>query len=89
MATSYVKSLSTNFSGSLRQAQLDREIHDDAGIPAAMYINVDGDDITIMFASALSGAELTVLGTIISTHSPVVPTSMLNDILSRLTALEV
>ncbi len=88
MPTSYVKSLSSHFSGSLRQAQLDKEIYDDAGIPAAMYIELDGDDVTIMFASALSGAEITVLGTIISAHSPVVPTSMLDDILSRLTALE-
>ncbi len=88
MPTSYVKSLSTDFSGSLREGQLDQEIFADSGIPPAMCIEVDGDVVTIMFSSALSGAEQTVLDDIIAAHSPVVPTSSLDDILSRLTALE-
>jgi hypothetical protein len=73
MASTVVKSLSSDFGGTWNQSQLHTEIEAEGGITTALTgINHEtgSDDIDIVFASALSGPETTALNSVISAHSP-------------------
>jgi len=69
--TTYNKSLSADFGGNLNQRQFHEEIESEAGITVTLQgITKTGDDIEIIFDSALSAGEQTTLNTLISNHSP-------------------
>lgn len=66
---SYTYSKTSDFSGTLDAYQLQTEIIAESSItPAIQSVNIDGDVVTIIFASALSESEQTTLATVISNH---------------------
>lgn len=71
MSTTYTKSLSTDFGGSIKLKQLHKEIEDDGTIvPNIIGITMTGDVVDITFDSALSGSEETSLNSLIAAHTP-------------------
>ncbi len=69
----YTKSLSEDLSGSLNTGQLQKEINDASSgisVDCIAVLNVNGDNVEILFASTLGGGEETALTTIISNHVP-------------------
>jgi len=70
MPTTYTKSLSSDFGGSLKSEQFHEEIVASSIVPALNAVNTTGDVVDIVFASALSGAEQTTLDTLITNHTP-------------------
>lgn len=72
MATTYTKSLSTDFGSILNTIQFQSEINAEAGIvPTCTHINTDGDDVDIVFASSLTAGEQTTLSTLTTNHTPI------------------
>lgn len=72
--TTYIKSLSTDFSGNLNSGQLVTEIETNTEItPVCLTVFNIGDDVRIKFANFLSAKEQTILNTIISIHTPALP----------------
>lgn len=72
MTTTYTKSLATDFGSSLKPHQFHKEIEDNTGItPNLIGINITDDVVDIVFDSALSGGEQTILNGLISSHAPV------------------
>lgn len=72
MATTYSKSLSTDFSGNLNPSQLRNELNADGGIsPECIVVKNSGDDVDIVFDASLSGGEETTLNNLISAHIPI------------------
>ena len=70
MATTYTKSLASDFGGSLNKGQFHREIDADGGISATLnQIEETSDVIDTTFASSLSAGEQTTLNTLISNHT--------------------
>ena len=69
---SYNKSITTDFSGVAPiEHQLQAEIKAESGITTNLQgISRNGDTVTIIFDSALSGGEETLLNTVISNHTP-------------------
>ena len=71
MATKYNYKISTDFGGSLNTRQLQDEIEADAGIPPTCnYIETYGDDVDVWFDIGLSEGEETILGGLVSAHTP-------------------
>ena len=71
MTTIYNKSLSTDFDGNLATTQLFNEIETDPGIsPTCVTISNVGDNVSIIFTTALSGGEETTLDGLITAHTP-------------------
>ncbi len=69
MATTYTKSLASDFGGNINLATLHTEIVNDGGIvPNLNGINMTDDVIDIIFDSSLSAGEQTTLDNIISSH---------------------
>lgn len=69
MSTTYTKSLSTDFGGSLSTSQLHAEIEADTNITTILEsIDLDGDVVEITFAAALSAGEETALDNLIASH---------------------
>lgn len=85
----YTYTISSDFGGdinNLNMSQLHKAIADDAGItPVFDGISMEGDNVDIIFTTALSGAEQTTLNGLISGHTPVVkPTySRKHDIIPK------
>ena len=72
MTTTYIKSLLNDLHNSWNQYQLHTEIVKNNGITETLIgITANGDEIEIVFASALSSGEQTVLNMIITNHVPV------------------
>ena len=71
VATTYTKSLATDFGGTINTDQLTTEIVGAAIAPNLVFITVDGDDVDIRFDDALSAGEQTTLDNVISAHVPV------------------
>jgi hypothetical protein len=70
MAT-YTYSLSGDFGGNINAGMLDEEITDNGSITENLsYVNVDEDDVSIIFDSALSSGEMTELNNVVSAHDP-------------------
>lgn len=73
MATTYTKSLASDFGGSLNSHQLHDEIDADGGIgPTLLRINTEDDVVDIVFDATLSAGESTTLDSLVSSHTPVV-----------------
>lgn len=75
MATTYTYSLSGDFGteDDLNSFQLVTEINANVGITVTCdYINTVGDDVDIVFASALSAGEQTLLDTDVTNHIPAI-----------------
>ena len=71
MATTYTKSLATDFGSVLDVEQLHYEIKDDSDITAVLDgITTVDDVVDIVFQQALDGGEQTQLDTLISSHVP-------------------
>jgi hypothetical protein len=69
MSTERTYSLSGDFSG-LKQDQLHTEIEEEAGITSTIEeVRVEGDVVTIRFATTLSGGEETTLDSLVSGHA--------------------
>lgn len=62
--------ISGDFTNGINLDQLTNEIEDDPGIDTAVlqYINIDNDDVDLVFDIALTGSEDTALDTLISNH---------------------
>ena len=73
MATTYTYSITTDFGGSINLDQLTMEIDDNLTVTTTLdHINRIGDQVDIIFVSALSAPELTELTTVvIPGHTPV------------------
>lgn len=71
MATTYIKSLSSDFGGNLNPSLLLDEINDNTNI-SLTCINITNiaDNVNIVFESSLDSGEQTILDNIISLHSP-------------------
>jgi hypothetical protein len=79
MTTEIIKSLATDFSGSLDTVQLRQEIIDDETITTVHHGGqIVGDVVTLFFASSLSAPELTQLDVLIAAHSPILYTNTLS-----------
>lgn len=71
MATTYTKSLTTNFGGNLNPDQILTEIEADEGIaPTCITVMNIADNVDIIFDSALDAGEQTILDGIITAHVP-------------------
>lgn len=71
MASTYNYSYSVDFGGNLNTAQFHSEVEADGGItPSLIEIKIDGDDVDVVFNSALSGGEETTLTNLVAAHSP-------------------
>lgn len=69
--TTYTYSLSSDFPGNITPHLLREEILGNPGITTVFnYIQVDNDDVKIVFLLNLSGAEEAVLDTIVDSHIP-------------------
>ena len=67
----YYYSISEDFNGNLREAQLYSEITTEPGITSNLSaVNTRGDIVEIIFDSVLSGSEQTTLVSLISSHVP-------------------
>jgi len=68
--STYTKSLSSDFGENIVKTRFHREIVDDGTIgPTLNNIQVNGDDVDITFASALSAGEQTTLSNLVATHN--------------------
>jgi len=73
MSTTYNYGLAEDFSNGIREGQLIKEIERDTGITGKVIdIEVSGNNVNIIFESALDGAEQTVLSSVVSNHKPIV-----------------
>lgn len=70
MTTTYTKSLPSDFSGNLHGEQLKKEINSTIITPNCIVVKNTGDDVDIIFESALSAGQQTTLDNLISNHSP-------------------
>ena len=71
MSVSYEYSLSVNFPSGLRSDQLQKTIENTVTITVAIIrIDTLGDAVFIIFVSALSGAEKTILDGLVAAHVP-------------------
>ena len=75
MATTYTKSLASDFGGELNPYQLQVEITKSAIATAISHITTNDDVVHIVFNSALSGGDVTLLNTLISAHVSVISAS--------------
>lgn len=71
MATTYTYSLSTDFGDNLEPSQLQEEIAASAIVTDVSRIDTVGDVVDIIFVSALSGGDQTILNGLVSAHVPV------------------
>ncbi len=78
MTTTYNKSITTDFGGSLKSWQFHNEIVAETKItPTLSSIDTVGDVVNIIFTSALSAGEQTTLDGLIAAHAPVTkPTNL-------------
>lgn len=72
MTSTYSYSLSADFSGNLNSHQLHQEIHKSSIVPVITEVRIVGDDVDIVFNSALSAGEQTTLNGLVSAHTPLV-----------------
>jgi hypothetical protein len=71
MTFEYTKSVTSDFGGNILLEQFHNEIESEAGITTTFTgLTQTADEIVIVFASELSGGELTTLNSLISSHTP-------------------
>lgn len=70
MSTEYKYSLSSDFSGQINLTQFQNTIEKDVSITTSLLkTELQGDDVSVWFVSALSGAEQTALNNIVSVYA--------------------
>ena len=81
MATTYNRTISGDFGGDTpNTTKLHSEIIESAIVPALLAINVSGDDVDFIFASALSDpAEIAIMDAIIAAHDNTVIPDPITD----------
>lgn len=78
-ATDYIRSYSTDFSSLVKSVQFQEEINNSIDIaPSCVYVNLNGDVVTIRMDDVLTAGEETALNAIISAH---VPSTVVNGLL--------
>lgn len=81
MASTYTYSLSSDFGGNLRISHLHLDVIAEAGItPTLTRIDMEGDNVDIVFDSALSAGEQTTLNNVVSAYTYVTPVNYDNTI---------
>lgn len=68
--TTYTRSLSSDFGGSVLLRQLHNEISNSSIVTSLDGINMTNDTIDIVFDSSLTSSEETTLNSLISAHTP-------------------
>ena len=74
MATTYTKSLATDFGGSIEPAQFDTEIKTSSIAQNLQGVTIIGDDVNITFTATLSTGDQTILDGLVSSHMPITGT---------------
>lgn len=69
--TTYNFTKSGDFNNNLKSAQLHNEINESAISTTLLRIDTIDDNVYIVFENALSGSDETLLGTLVSSHTPI------------------
>src|SRR5579863_80962 len=70
MTTSYNLSIATNFGGNFLSYQFQAEIAASSISATCLWIDTNGDTVTIYFSAALSSGDLTTLNNLATAHIP-------------------
>lgn len=75
MTSTYSYSVSNDFSNGVDTSLLHQEIVNSSIVTELLGMNLNGDDLDIVFSSALSAGEVTTLDALVDAHDPDAPGS--------------